>query len=437
MNILVEKLGNVVKERRDEGTPDSAVINALKEELQYAVLDFIYNHRAYSHLIMYGGTLLRIGYGLTRMSEDLDFQTDKKFDFGKFKNDLIVHFKKTYDVDIEMALKTERLTGTDVATVNFPNMLEEVGIKGHGIPTVLKIRFDVNYFAQASDFAIETIPVTKDTFAFSIRTYPISTLMASKIAAVLLRNKRGIGNEMSDCKPRDIYDLIWYMGKKIIPDVEYLKAIHARANADMEARNVLEVFDKLKKRVPNLDDKLFRHDLTPFFYNPAEFDEWHRNWKQRFMMLINSYEIFEVKNNESKPYINKAYVAVDFSSDIRYFNFHFSTIHPEGGSVKFICALSEYWYMFSDLKISAGYRRKDIEDQIESLDGKALTDLDYEYAGLLYSKIEDYLKRNDFVVLQPELKTKLIRATADALNIKTQIFLDRHLLIKEKFEDLL
>ena len=48
-------------------------------------------------------------------------------------------------------------------------------------------------------------------------------------------------------------------------------------------------------------------------------------------------------------------------------------------------------------------------------------------------KIEDYLKRNDFVVLQPEFRTKLIRATADQLNIKTQICLDRRLLIKEKF----
>lgn len=437
MNILIEKLKNIVKERRDEGIPDNAIINVIKEELQYPILDFIYNNREYSHLIMYGGTLLRIGYDLSRMSEDLDFQTDKKFDFEKFKNDLITHFKNTYNLDIKVALKTERLTGTDVATINFFNILEEAGIKGHGLPTILKIRVDVNFFSQASDFTMEIIPRVKDTFAFSIRTYPISTLMASKIAAVLLRTKRGIGAETSDCKPRDIYDLLWYMEKKIIPDIEYLKAIHARANEDMKARNVLEVFDMLKRRVPNLDDKLFKHDLTPFFYNPAEYDEWHRNWKQRFITLINSYEIYEVKSIAGKPYLDEVNIAVDFSSDTRYFHFHFPTIYPLNKGVKFTCVLSEYWYMFSDFKIYKGHRRKDIEAQVVSFNGPVLTDLDYEYAGLFYTKIEDYLKRNDYIVLQPELKTKLIRATADNLNVKTQLFLDRRLLVKERFEDLL
>jgi len=436
MNILIEKLKNVVQERRAEGTPDNAIINALKEELQYVVLDFIYNNRTYSNLIMYGGTLLRIGYGLPRMSEDLDFQTDKKFDFEKFKKDLTAYFKSTYAVNIEMTLKTERATGTDVAFIIFPNVLEESGVKGHGVPTVLKIRFDVNYFENASKFAIETIPITKDTFVFSIRTYPVSTLMASKIAAVLLRKKRGIGDETLDCKPRDIYDLVWYMQKKIVPDIEYLKAIHARVNEEINVRNILDVFDMLKERILNLDDKLFKNDIATLFYNPAEYDEWHRNWRERFRILINSYEIYEIKRKEDKPDLEKIHVAVDFSSDTRYFHFHFPTTEPKGGRVKFTFVLSEYWYMYSDFKIS-GFRRENIEDQVESFSGQTLVDLDYEYAGLFYTKIEDYLKRNDFVVLQPEFKTKLIRATADNLNIKTQICLDRRLLIKEKFEDLL
>lgn len=440
MNILVEKLKYIVTEKREAGTPDNVIINALKEELQYPILDFIYNNPTYSHLIMYGGTLLRIGYDLSRMSEDLDFQTDKKFDFEKFKHDLIVYFKSTYAVDIEVTSKTERLTGTDVATVSFLNVLEEAGVKGHGLPTVLKIRVDINFFSQASDFAIETIPKVKDTFAFSIRTYPISTLMASKVAAVLLRTKRGIGVETSDCKPRDVYDLIWYMGKKIIPDIEYLRAIHTRVSKELEAHNVLEVFALLKRRVPNLDDKLFRHDLSPFFYNPAEYEEWHRNWKQRFIMLLDSYEINEVKRQGANPELIEIRIVTDFSSDNRHFHFYFSSeergsIGSQNSRVHFICSLSEYWYMFGNFKLTPGHRNKNIEDSIKS--SQELTELDFEYVGLFYEKIADYLKRNDYIVLQPEVKTKLIRATADNLNVKTQIFLDQNLLIKERLEDLL
>ncbi|MBU1992485.1 nucleotidyl transferase AbiEii/AbiGii toxin family protein, partial [Patescibacteria group bacterium] len=375
MNILTEKLKKVVSVRRAEGTPDNAIINALKEELQYPVLDFIYNSKAYSRLIMYGGSLLRIAYGLSRMSEDLDFQTDTKFDFKKFEKDITAHFKTTYGVDIEIKIKTERLTGTDFAYIKFPGMLEEIGLKGHGIWTKLQIRFDVNKFSRISDFTTEQIPITKDTYAFSIRTYPISTLMASKIAAILLRPKRGIGHEISDCKPRDIFDLMWYMEQKVIPDMKYLEAIHARGKRSMEANNVLELFDVLLRQVGNLDDKSFTHDLSRFFYNPPEFEDWHRDWRKRFQMLRNSYEIYKVKKNNNKPELLEVRLITDFLSNNRYFHFLFSTEEPPDQRVKFTCGLSEYWYIFGDFKIPTGHRKKDIEDRIKS--EQELTELDY------------------------------------------------------------
>jgi len=435
MNILIEKLKAIVAEQRMEGTKDDVIINIIKEKLQYPVLDFIYNNRAYSHLIMYGGTLLRIAYDLPRMSEDLDFQTDKKFDFKKFEKDLIRYFETTYVIKINVTIKTERLNETEFAFINFPDILEEIGMRGHGLPTVLKIRFDVNTFSKASNFATEIIPKTKDNYVFSMKTYPLSTLMASKVAAVLLRTKRGIENETADCKPRDIYDLEWYMRQKIVPDIEYLKAIYARVGKDIEAQTILDVFDIVTKRVLNLDDDLFERDLKRFFYHPGEYDDWHRNWKERFRLLRNSYEIREVKKNNGAADLQEIYIAEDSSSDNRYFHFWFSAVEPMGERVKFTCILSEYWYIFNDFKISAGHRRKDIEDHIKS--NRKLTELDYEYAGLFYGKIEKFLKRSNYVVLQSEIKTKLIRATADKLNVKTQILLDRRLLEKERLEDLL
>ena len=48
--------------------------NALKEELQYYVLNFIYHHPEHSKWIMYGGSALRICHDLNRMSVDLDFE---------------------------------------------------------------------------------------------------------------------------------------------------------------------------------------------------------------------------------------------------------------------------------------------------------------------------------------------------------------------------
>lgn len=426
MNIFVEKLKRRADELHMEGKNDIFIMNALKEELQYAVLDFIYKNRDYSSLIMYGGTLLRMAYRLPRMSEDLDFQTDKKFDFEKFKFNIIAHFKSAYDVEVAVDFKTnERITET--AFIKFPHILGELGFKGGR--TVLKIRFDVNSFESASKFTTETIPVTRDMYAFSIKTYPTATLMASKVAAVLLRTQRGIGDKMADCKPRDIYDLIWYMQGKIIPDIEYLKAIFERAGEKLEARDILEVFDRIMFRVANLDDALFERDLAQFFYDPTELDFWLHDWRGRLMSLRREYDIFRVKN----PLPHEIYVKKDFSSDNRYFHFLFET--EPAMIITITIVLSDYWYVFTDLRIIPRHRRKDVESRI--VQKEKLSELDYEYIGLFYTKIEDYLKRNDFLVLHDEIKTKLIRASAENLNVKTQILLDRHLLETVRFEDLL
>ncbi len=425
MNIFVETLKRRVNELRTEGKNEMIIINALKEEIQYAVLDFIYNSKHYASLVMYGGTLLRIAYRLPRMSEDLDFQTDSKFDFEHFTSDIIAHFSSKYDVDIQISFKAERMTTTNFAFIKFPHILDALGFKGGR--TVLKIRFDVNHFESTSKFTVETIPITRDIYTFSIRTYPIATLMASKVAAVLLRTDRGMGSERADCKPRDIYDLIWYMHQKIIPDIEYLKAIFERVGETLRARNVLELFDRIMLRVANLKDDLFKRDLAQFFYDPIELDLWLHNWRERIMSLRREYTIFQVKG------LHQIYVKKDFSSDNRYFHFWFET-EPEM-LIKITFSLSDYWYIFADYKIAPGHIRKDLEKYI--VQKEKLSELDYEYIGLFYTKIEDYLQRNDSLVLHDEIATKFIRASAENLNVKTQILLDRRLLTTVRFEDLL
>ncbi|MFH0820814.1 MAG: nucleotidyl transferase AbiEii/AbiGii toxin family protein [Candidatus Peregrinibacteria bacterium] len=417
MNILTKKLKVIVDDLKKEGRSGMVIINALKENLQYPVLDFIYNNSSYANLVMYGGTLLRIGYGLPRMSEDLDFQTDKQFDFEKFKNDLVAHFKKNYGVDVEVDIRKKIGKQTETAYLKFP-LLKELE-SGHPWEK-LRIRFDVNYFSAASDFASEIIPVTKDTYSFSIKTYTRDVLMASKVSAVFQRGKRGIGDDVADCKPRDIYDLIWYMEKKIIPNLDYIRA------KGIEVKNIIDLFDKLSLKVPNLDDRLFQKDLMPFFYDPTEYETWHANWRSRFQMLRNSYQIYRVKKLES------IHFGIDHSSDNRFFIFLFETDEPEK-VIKFVCSLSEYWFLFSE-KIS-GHRQKNIESRV--VVSRPLKDLDYEYVGLFYTKIEDYLRRNDGIVTQATLQTKLIKMTGDNLNVKTQIMLDRRLLEKSKLEDLM
>ena len=61
-----------LKKRLDDMTASGSIgieiqRNALKEELQFYVLNFIYHHDEYAGWIMYGGSALRICHGLDRM----------------------------------------------------------------------------------------------------------------------------------------------------------------------------------------------------------------------------------------------------------------------------------------------------------------------------------------------------------------------------------
>ena len=76
---MSEQISTILKRKLDDlaayGSLDAETRrNALKEELQFYVLNFIYHHPEYNTWIMYGGSSLRIIHGLDRMSVDLDFE---------------------------------------------------------------------------------------------------------------------------------------------------------------------------------------------------------------------------------------------------------------------------------------------------------------------------------------------------------------------------
>jgi len=84
---MSEQISTILKRKLDDlstygfSITDSELrLNALKEELQFYVLDFIYHHPEYSKWIMYGGSALRICYDLDRMSVDLDFEVSDDVD---------------------------------------------------------------------------------------------------------------------------------------------------------------------------------------------------------------------------------------------------------------------------------------------------------------------------------------------------------------------
>src|SRR5436853_281668 len=101
---MSEQISTILKRKLEEtvayGNVDvETQRNALKEELQFYVLNFIYNHPEYQTWIMYGGSALRIIHGLDRMSVDLDFEIShavaEKF-LEELKKEIEGYFANTY-----------------------------------------------------------------------------------------------------------------------------------------------------------------------------------------------------------------------------------------------------------------------------------------------------------------------------------------------------
>ncbi|MDO8626155.1 MAG: nucleotidyl transferase AbiEii/AbiGii toxin family protein [Candidatus Magasanikbacteria bacterium] len=397
--------------------------NVLKEELQFYVLNFIFHHPVYGQWIMYGGSALRICHKLNRMSVDLDFEIPHSCDDNFLRtlaSDIQNHFVSTYAAGAEF-LGGLKITSGRGVTLKF--VLDGELDTGHHSKQ-LHIKIDLNHFVPQK-LVIERIPINHDQLSFVITTYNMSALMASKIAAIFSRKKRGVNQEIYDEKGRDIYDLLWYMDKKIIPDLDYLK------EKVPEIADFKVLFNKLTVKMNTVSDKNLRADLTPLFVEQSFIQNWLNNWRNNFLRLVESYDIRTVVK------LKNITIGKEFRTDI--FFFHFSYAAKEGRLVTFTYSLSDHWLKFREGNLS----ELDVIDinkiisLVELMPGLKLDDGLKQYIFLFYKKIEEYLKKSNHVILGDGIKTKTIRMTADNLNQAEQIVLNKSALLSCELEDLL
>lgn len=399
--------------------------NVLKEELQFYVLNFIYHHPEYSDWIMYGGSALRICRDLDRMSVDLDFEVSHPVTdsfLNELKKEVETHFKETYNADSEIL--TIKIT-TDRGLRLCFLIGDIMGIKQHSKQVHVKI--DLNHFV-APKTVIERVPINRNQLSFVIKTYNMSSLMASKIAAILLRGQRGgLGGVMYEEKGRDIYDLLWYMTKRAIPDLDYLNA------KGIGVKDLRTLFDKLTLQMNKVSDTNLKGDLTPLFVNQTYIENWLKNWRESYMHLRGEYKINTITTLES---IN---IHKDFRSDMFSFVYWYKT--EDGTGVEFNYNISNYWFIFreGDLTITIDEKIKNMVKSGGNGIGEKMAPKDklMQYATLFNQKNENYLKKTNRIILGDTITTKFIRMTAEKLNQAEQILLDKSTLLSCELEDLL
>ncbi|PIP34468.1 hypothetical protein COX68_01885 [Candidatus Falkowbacteria bacterium CG_4_10_14_0_2_um_filter_41_15] len=426
---MSEQISIVLKRKLDDlgayGEIDAGTRrNTLKEELQFYILNFIYHHPEYNKWIMYGGSALRIIHGLDRMSVDLDFEIShsitEKF-LEELKKEVEDYFLNTYGSGADFL--TVKITTDRGLTLKF-HVGEELSF-GHPSKQI-HVKIDlINFVAPKT--VTERQPINHGQLSFVILTYNMGALMASKLAAIFLRGTRSVGKAIYGEKGRDIYDLLWYMSKKVVPDFDYLIA------KGIDVKDPRALFDRLTIQMNKVSNENLKNDLSPLFVDRTFIENWLKNWLESYLRLMADYKIRIVTEFES------SIITQDFSTGEFSFIYWYQT--ESGELVSILYRLSEYWVKFQEGNLLIEVDKK-LEDKIEFSgvsrnSGQNSLNKLRQYASLFYQKTEKYFEKTNKIMLGDQIITKVIRMTADNLNQKEQIVLNKSALLSCELDDLL
>ena len=204
-NIIIERIKKYMDERMLNEE------NASREVMQEITLFALSKTDFFDRVSFCGGTCLRIAYGLSRASEDLDFSLDEvnlNFDISKYFDGI----KKIFaNFGIEVELQENNSSTVKSAFIKNDTILKEIVINPSGRLKTLKIKFKIDSNPPSGakyEYKYATFPAP-----FRYKVFEFGSLFAGKLHAVLSRNW---------LKGRDYYDYLFYLSKDAPINLELL-----------------------------------------------------------------------------------------------------------------------------------------------------------------------------------------------------------------------
>lgn len=259
--------------------------NALKEIVQEIALYGMSKSGFFQEGAFYGGTALRIFYGLHRFSEDMDFSLVHPNPSFALSDYLPAVEEELSAVGLKMRVEQKNKTkvtdiqsafikgGTLIQIISI-QQTDEVLIPGIHKQEQLKIKLEVDTNPPPGAgfelrYALRPVP-------YVVRLYDKPSLFAGKIHAVLCRNwARRI-------KGRDLYDYVWYLSQDTPVNLFHLqKRLEQSDRWDSSKQLALQdTKDMLKERFSQLDFEAAKNDVIPFLSDASELDLWNAGFFQ-------------------------------------------------------------------------------------------------------------------------------------------------------------
>lgn len=271
-----QNLENLTQKLQDQNIRSEVIKNYLKEYLQILILDFLYSSK-FKDLIFTGGSCLRICYGLNRLSEDLDLDTEKNIN----KQELAKNIKKYFAEKLQYKNLEISIKGRNKKIyLKFP-VLYDLGLAGQSESNKLYVKLEIEK-TLSKKFKTEKTPIIRDEFSFFIKNYDLSTLMAGKITAVLRRSFfKGKGDKIT-FKGRDYYDLIWYLQKGIKPNMNYIKDLN-------KISSLKNLFQELDKKLKAINLTYLKQDIENLFESKNFVEDFVKNFQNLYQRYKKQY----------------------------------------------------------------------------------------------------------------------------------------------------
>lgn len=255
--------------------------DALREVMQEIALAGLERGGFFNKAAFYGGTCLRIFYGLPRFSEDLDFSllaVEPDFSFEPYFNRLIEEFAALgFEVEITQRKKAQQ-TAVVSAFLKKNTSIYDVTVAGEKI---LKIKFEVDTQPPLKFSTEEKLLL--QPHSFYVKCFSLEDLFAGKVHALLFRQWK------NRIKGRDWFDFEWYVRRGATLNLTHF-AERAKQSGHWQSPTLGEQEFRLllTQKIKSLDIENAKLDVLPFIEDAKILDIWSQNY---FLQLADRVKV--------------------------------------------------------------------------------------------------------------------------------------------------
>lgn len=255
--------------------------NAIKEIMQEIVLCGLSRAGFFKEAAFYGGTALRIFYGLDRFSEDLDFSLmteNLAFDLAAYFPTLEKEVR-SFGLNVTVAEK-EKARESNIKSAFLKGSTKEhllmfyvdQPISGIADSELIKIKLEVDinppkYATYEHKYRLLPAP-------YEVNMYDSASLFSGKIHAVICRVWK------NRVKGRDLYDYVFYLARHTPVNLKHLRERLLQTGyitGDVEC-TIDAVKKMLQERFENIDYEQAKQDVEPFIRDSNSLMLWGKDF---------------------------------------------------------------------------------------------------------------------------------------------------------------